>query len=98
MKSITLVIISSVWILGTLTPPILSLFSDDSSFICMNMTEEEPQEEEKKELGEEKILTNLYQDSSLNGNIQSQNLFIDISKVVVSHSTEILLPPPEYNS
>lgn len=95
MKTLALVIISSVWILGTLTPPMISLFSDDSSFVCMNMNEEEPQEEQKKEIGEEKILTDVYSDSSLNGNIKNHILFIDISKDVVSHSTEILLPPPE---
>jgi len=98
MKSIALVIISSVWILGTLTPPVLSLFSDDSSFICMNINEEEPQEEEKKEIGEEKILTNVYSEYSQNDNINNQNLFTDLTKDVVSHSTEILLPPPESNS
>jgi len=61
------------------------------------MNEEEPQEEEKKELGEEKILTNPNQNAALKGNIESRNLFLDISKDIVSHSTEILLPPPEYN-
>ena len=95
MKSTVLVIISSFWILGTLTPPILTLFSDDSSFICITMNEEEPQEEEKKDMGEEKILPHFNEGSSLNGNIKNRNLYIDISKDVSKHSTEILLPPPE---
>ncbi len=95
MKSIVLIIISSVWILGTLTPPILSLFSDDNNFICLNMTEEEPQEEEKKDLGEEKIISNCNQYASINGQINGRILFIDISKDEVSNSAEILLPPPK---
>jgi hypothetical protein len=98
MKSIVLVIISSVWILGTLTPPIVSLFLDDSNFICLNLNEEEPQEEEKKDLGEEKILAEFNRNTSLNGYFQNSNVFIDLSKDVVNQSTEILLPPPEYNS
>lgn len=98
MKSIALVIISSIWILGTLTPPILSVCIDDSSFICMNMNEEEPQEEEKKEKGEEKILIDPNAHSTLNSYFKNQNLFIDISKDLLNLSTEILLPPPEYIS
>lgn len=98
MKSIALAILTSFWILGSLTPPIVSLFSDDSNFICLTLNEEEPQEVEKKDLGEEKILTEFNRHTSLNGYIQNSNLFIDLSKDVVNHSAEILLPPPKYNS
>lgn len=98
MKSFIFVILTSVWLTGILAPPVLLLLDVTKPFISINLNEEEPQKVEKKEQGEEKILTNFKQDSSHNGNIRNRLLFSDLSKNVVNHSTEILLPPPEYNS
>lgn len=95
MKSLVLIVLSSIWILGVLTPPIVNLVTDDASFISMNLNEEEPQEEEKKDIDEEKILTIRHQGYSIWSTKNSAVLFDTASFGVLTHTTEIPLPPPE---
>lgn len=95
MKSLIIILLSSIWILGVLTPPIVNLMAEDASFVSMNLNEEESQKEEKKDIGEEKILTNPNQDMALSVNKNNAVLFNASAFRLPKHITEIPLPPPE---
>ncbi len=95
MKSLIIIVLSTIWILGVLTPPIVHLITDDASFISMNLNEEEPQEQQKKDIDEEKILTFPNHGFPLWGNKNNMVLSDSASFIILSHTTEIPLPPPE---
>lgn len=94
-KSFVIVFLSTIWVTGIISPPVLQLIDDNASFISFNLNEEEPQEQEKKDTGEEFTLGNPmdvydfvpFSYSESNGN--SQNSFTN------SYYGEIQLPPPE---
>jgi hypothetical protein len=69
--------------------------TDDASFISMNLNEEEPQEQQKKDIDEEKILTFPNQGFPLWSNKNNLVLFDTVSFTLLAHTTEIPLPPPE---
>ena len=94
-KSFVVVFLSTIWITGIIAPPVLQLIDDNAMFISLNMNEEEPQEQGKKDIGEEFIL----------GNPMSVNDFLLFSysdsagdyasSFSNSYYGEIQLPPPE---
>ncbi|MEY8020538.1 hypothetical protein AB8P51_06905 [Muriicola sp. SD30] len=94
-KSFVVVFLSTIWITGIIAPPVLQLIDDNAVLISLNMNEEEPQEQGKKDIGEEFIL----------GNPMSVNDFLlfsysdsagdSASSFSNSYYGEIQLPPPE---
>lgn len=94
-KSLVVVILSTFWITGIIAPAVLQLIDDNAALISLNMNEEEPQEQGKKDIGEEFIL----------GDPMSVNDFIlfsysesagnSTSSFSNSYYGEIQLPPPE---
>jgi hypothetical protein len=95
MKSFIFVILTSVWLTGILAPPILQLLDVSKPFISINLNEEEPQEQAKKDLSEEIILSNLpgHQSIFFLRNLTQTNW--EHSLQYLSYTTEIQLPPPE---
>ncbi len=95
MKSFIFIILTSAWLTGILAPPVLQLLDVNGPFISINMNEEEPQEQSKKDQSEEVILSGLsgqqsivYLKSFSQANWEHQMYY-------VSYTTEIPLPPPE---
>ncbi len=97
MKSFIIVILTSVWLTGILAPPILQLLDVTKPFITINLNEEEPQEQGKKDLSEEVILSNLPRQQSIIflGSLTRDNWEYNLH--YLSYTTEIQLPPPETN-
>ncbi len=95
MKSFIIVILTSVWLTGILAPPILQLLDVTKPIITINLNEEEPQEQAKKDLSEEIILSNLpgHQSVFFLSSLSQTNW--EHSLRYLSYSTEIQLPPPE---
>jgi len=95
MKSFIFIILTSVWVTGILAPPMLQLMDVTKPFISINLNEEEPQEQAKKDLSEEIILSNLpgHQSVFFVSNLSQTNW--EQSLRYLSYSTEIQLPPPE---
>lgn len=95
MKSFVFVILTSVWLTGILVPPMLQLLDINDPMISININEEEPQEQGKKDLNEEIILSNLSRHQSLfflRGLSQPK---YEHDLYYLSYPTEIQLPPPE---
>ncbi|MBT8289814.1 MAG: hypothetical protein KJO93_03200 [Muriicola sp.] len=94
-RSFVVVFLSAIWISAIIAPPVLQLIDDNAPLISLNMNEEEPHEQGKKDIGEEFILGNpmsvndfllfSYSDSAGNNPISFSN----------SYYGEIQLPPPE---
>ena len=94
-RSFVFAFLTSIWLLGITTPPILQLMEENTPLISFNMNEEESQEQGKKDIGEEIILTNplgfndmliySYSDSASNNHRHLFNTYFG----------EIQLPPPE---
>jgi hypothetical protein len=97
MKSFIIVILTSVWLTGILSPPILQLLDVTKPIITINLNEEEPQEQGKKDLSEEVIIINLPRHQSILflGSLTLDNWEYNLH--YLSHTTEIQLPPPEIN-
>lgn len=95
MKSLIVVILTSIWLTGVLAPPILQLMDVTKPFISINFNEEEPQEQAKKDLNEEIILSNLpgHQSEFFLRSLTQTNW--EHSLHYLSYTTEIQLPPPE---
>ncbi len=95
MKSFIFVILTSVWLTGILAPPMLQLLDISKPFISINFNEEEPQEQAKKDLSEEIILSNLpgHQSAFFLSSLSQTNW--EHSLQYLSYTTEIRLPPPE---
>lgn len=95
MKSYIVVVLMSIWLTGILAPPILQLFDVTKPLISINLSEEEPQEQAKKDLSEEIILSNPpgHQSAFFLGN--STQTTWEHSLQYLSYTTEIQLPPPE---
>lgn len=95
MKSFIIVILTSVWLTGILAPPILQLLDVTKPIITITLNEEEPQEQAKKDLSEEIILSNLpgHQSVYFLSSLSQTNWEHNLS--YLSYSTEIQLPPPE---
>ncbi|NNJ89602.1 MAG: hypothetical protein HKP53_09380 [Eudoraea sp.] len=95
MKSFIFIILTSIWITGILAPPVLQLLDVNRPFVSINMNEEEPQEQNKKDQSEEIVLLNI-------SSHQSVILFENRRRPNWEHhfhfftfTTEIQLPPPE---
>ncbi|WP_297762818.1 hypothetical protein [uncultured Muriicola sp.] len=95
MKSFIFVILTSIWLTGILAPPVLQLLDVTTPFISINMNEEEPQEQAKKDLSEEIILSNLPRHQSVFFLSSLSQTNWEQSLLYLSYSTEIQLPPPE---
>lgn len=95
MKYFVFFILTSVWITGILAPPIIQLIEGTEPLLSININEEEPQEQGKKDLDEEIILSNLtgYQMVSTFKNPTQSNW--EHRLFYLPHITEIQLPPPE---
>jgi hypothetical protein len=95
MKSFIFVILSSIWFTGILAPPILQLLDVDKPLITINLNEEESQEQAKKDLSEEIILSNLpgHQSIFFLSSLTQTNW--EHSLQYLLYSSEIHLPPPE---
>jgi hypothetical protein len=96
MKSFVIVILTSIWLIGILVPPIIQLLDVPGKFISININEEEPQEQNKKDLNEEFILSNISGHHLLNfAKINAQQSW-DHRFLYLSHIAEIQVPPPKY--
>jgi hypothetical protein len=95
MRSYIYIFLTSIWLTGILAPPILQLFDVNRPILVVNLNEEEPQEQAKKDLSEELILTRLTgQQSMIFLRSFTKNNW-DHSLNYVSFTSEIPLPPPE---
>jgi len=96
MKSVILLVLSSIWLFVVFVPSVLSIMDiEEVSFISINLTDEEQEEQINQDFDEEIVLQEF---SSLKSQIKVLNtLFIISSKVIFfrPHTLEIFLPPPK---
>lgn len=97
IKSAILASLISIWLFAVFAPSIISYINNEESFfISVNLNDEEPQEQTKKDDKEEKtFLENWITPiavSPMERTFLSEQQELNIS----SHSIEILLPPPEF--
>jgi hypothetical protein len=95
MKSFIFVILTSIWLTGILAPPILQLLDVKKPLITINLNEEESQEQAKKDLSEEIILSNLPEHQSIFFLSSLTQTSWEDSLHCLSYASEIQLPPPE---
>ncbi len=97
MRKAVLITLLGIWLFAVFAPPALVLLGGDSeTFVSYNLSDEEKQEQEKKDSSEEKLLPNI-----LNGHLtqlfQKKSLSSDNYLLGNSnHLPEIPLPPPEH--
>ena len=94
-KSFIVVFLSTIWITGIIAPPVLQLIDDNTVIISLNMNEEEPQEQGKKDPVEEFILGNLMGVNDFYLFSYSDLAGDSASSFSNSYYGEIQLPPPE---
>ena len=97
MKSLFRTTLLIVWILSLSAPTLVTLFhNDDQAIIVMNFGEEEQEEQNTKDISEEKIIPAFPSFGllifTLNDNSASDIYFLGIS----NHEHDIPLPPPEH--
>lgn len=96
MKNTILVIFLSLWIFSILAPAVIAVVDkDESSLVLFCHSEEEPQENGKKDTAEEKIVPDEFQ-KDIYSQFGEQVVPIDGQLLLSSlHEEEIHLPPPE---
>lgn len=94
-KSFVVVFLSTIWITGIIAPPLFQLMDDNAVLISLNMNEEEPQEQGKKDIGEEFILGNAMSVNDFILFSYSESVGNNSSTFSNSYYGEIQLPPPE---
>jgi len=96
IKSSILTSIISIWLFAVFAPSIISLVNnEDGIFISVNLNEEEPQEQGKKDDSEEKTIPE-YWIAQIHVSSQERTFLSDQLEVIIySHAIEIPLPPPE---
>ncbi|WP_273273200.1 hypothetical protein [Maribacter polysiphoniae] len=91
-----LIVLLSVWIFAILAPPIITLLNDEgNAVISINITEEEQQEQGKKNLGEKLILENNSPSAYLLAHLQNLGFHDFYLLGHYDRNSEIVLPPPE---
>jgi len=95
MKYFIFFILTSVWITGILALPIIQLMEGNEPLISININEEEPLEQGKKDPSEEIIISNLTGHQIVSAIKISPQTNWRYRINYLSHVTEIQLPPPE---
>lgn len=91
-----LIVLLSVWIFAILAPPIITLMNDDgNAVISMNVTEEEQQEQGKKNHGEKLILENSSPGAYHLSHLLNLGFYDFYLLGHYDRNSEIVLPPPE---
>lgn len=95
MRSVFIIILTSIWLSGITIPPILQLIDDNAQLISFALNEEEQKEQGEKDLKEEVFISEHSEITDLNI-LNNQNVAFSLYRIqYLSLSAEIDLPPPE---
>jgi hypothetical protein len=95
MKTFIILLLSAIWLNSVFATPLLKVMSDDIPYLSVNMNEEEPQEQDKLDIGEDYIFSQPNHLILLQFQNRNTRLFSENPSKVFSFTTKIQLPPPE---
>lgn len=97
IKSSILASLISIWLFAVFAPSIISYIThEESFFISVNLTDEEPQEQSKKDNSEEKTLLQ-YGVAHIGISPKERKFLSDQPETCISpYPIEIPIPPPEF--
>ena len=84
-----------LWLFTIFAPTALTLFGGDEQLVVNTISEEEQQEQGKKDKTEEKIINDSYSDYSFLAQLFREALDNSNTLDFMDYMEEILLPPPE---
>ena len=91
-----LLVLLSVWLFAIFAPPVISVFSEDGNpLITINLNEEEPQEQAKKDLDEKVVLERNFANYILLAKFWNSSKYFPSLLKNSDNTSEIVLPPPE---
>ncbi|WP_373073908.1 hypothetical protein [Zeaxanthinibacter enoshimensis] len=96
MKKSVLFLISIVWIAGLMAPSLLSYCGENNALISVNINEEEPQKQEKKDNQKEKLVKDITTNLDQIVELDSSTSPVTPLYFTLDFYNKIPLPPPEF--
>lgn len=96
-RSLILLVLFSVWTFAIFAPPLISVLSEDGkSLVSNNLSEEEEQEQGKKNMEKKEIVSDNPTNFSLLSQLQDFGMCDFYLFVHSDYLSEVVPPPPKY--